>query len=447
MAATPTEELFRDCKSYNLGEGRQQQDNAVATLEPSAQMPGAHRATRLTHPGSPSQSTKHTEADDRGSSSDAPIPQPEEASGGERTTPGASMDLDSGAPQLSGAVARSGPPGLSQFLAASASAPTTSGIGAHTTGQATTETHVTCIPIFMNSTGTACFANVVMISLAWLTLLANGNDPSQWVHGFELLRNIFLANHMPMDLPKFGPFVWLLLGDWSVESFRNQHDVCEFATYLLHVMQPQFLHCSWATKPGRLAIGEDLLPSEKGTRFAPIKLDYADHTADSSSLQSLVDMWHDMHCFCRAAEEVGFQLILQIDRFNPETRAKCQQLIDIADNSICFPFFSNWEGDVIFDSFEICAIIYHLGTSPLAGHYRVALRYQKQWMIYEDGRPPDQTKTLPDTVLRNSVMYWLVRPSAITARTMESEDPRLFRSFRTIARDVEDDMEDGDGTS
>ena len=430
-----------------FGEGRRQQDNAVATLEPSAQMPGAHRATRLTHPGSPSQSTKHTEADDRGSSSDAPIPQPEEASGGERTTPGASMDLDSGAPQLSGAVARSGPPGLSQFLAASASAPTTSGIGAHTTGQATTETHVTCIPIFMNSTGTACFANVVMISLAWLTLLANGNDPSQWVHGFELLRNIFLANHMPMDLPKFGPFVWLLLGDWSVESFRNQHDVCEFATYLLHVMQPQFLHCSWATKPGRLAIGEDLLPSEKGTRFAPIKLDYADHTADSSSLQSLVDMWHVMQGFCRAAEEVGFQLILQIDRFNPETRAKCQQLIDIADNSIRFPFFSNWEGDVIFDSFEICAIIYHLGTSPLAGHYRVALRYQKQWMIYEDGRPPDQTKTLPDTVLRNSVMYWLVRPSAITARTMESEDPRLFRSFRTIARDVEDDMEDGDGTS
>jgi len=278
---------------------------------------------------------------------------------------------------------------------------------------------VTCIPIFLNSTGTACFANVVVISLAWMTLLANGNDPSQWVHGYELLRNVFLYNHMPMDLTKFGPFVWLLLGEWSVESFRNQHDVCEFATYLLHVMQPQFLHCSWVTKPGRLATGEDLLPSEKGTRFTPIKLDYIDCDADLSQLQSLVDTWHDSRGLFRAAEEVGFQLILQLDRFNPETEAKCQQLIAV-DTSIRFPCFCNLEGDVTFDVFDVCAITFHIGASPHAGHYRTALKYQQRWMIYEDGRPPDQVVTLPESVLRNSVLFWLVRPNLITARTLDS---------------------------
>ena len=138
---------------------------------------------------------------------------------------------------------------------------------------------------------------------------------------------------------------------------------------------------------------------------------------------------------------MGFQLILQLDRFNPETGAKCQQLIAV-DTSIRFPCFSNLEGDVTFDVFDICAITFHIGASPLAGHYRTALRYQKRWMIYEDGRPPDQVVTLPESVLRNSVLFWLVRPNLITARTLATEDPRLFRSFQTVARDIEDEAED-----
>ena len=287
----------------------------------------------------------------------------------------------------------------------------------------------------MNSTGTACFANAVVISLAWLTLLANGNDPSQWIHGFELLRNIFLAYHIPMDLPKFGPFVWLLLGDWSVESFRIQHDACEFATYLLHIMQPQFLHCGWTTKPGRLAIGDDPLPSEKGTRFTPIQMQYHDHTADSCQLQTLIDCWHDPLGLCRASAEVGYHLILMLSRFDPETNAKCLQKIDIGQNTVRFPCFSNKEGDVTFDTFAVCAIVFHLGSSPLSGHYRSALRYQKQWMLYEDARPPDRVTQLPDFVLRNSVMFWLVRPNLQSDRTMETEAPERFRSFSTIVRE------------
>ena len=276
-----------------FGEGRPQQDNAVPALEPTAKEPGTNGATGTAHRGGTSESPKHTEVDGSQSPCDPSLPQPEEAGGGERASTGPALDLDCGAPQHTGAVARSGQTGLSQFLAASTSASPTTEFGTHTAGQATSEAHVKYVPIFMNSTGTACFANAVVISLAWLTLLANGNDPSQWIHGFELLRNIFLAKHIPMDLPKFGPFVWLLLGDWSVESFRIQHDACEFATYLLHIMQPQFLHCSWTTKPGRLAIGDDSLPSEKGTRFTPIQIQYDDHTADSCQLQTMIDCWHD----------------------------------------------------------------------------------------------------------------------------------------------------------
>ena len=272
----------------------------------------------------------------------------------------------------------------------------------------------------------------MVICIAWLTLLANGDDPSQWVHGYELLRNVFLAGHIPMDLPKFGPFLWLLLGEWSVESFRNQHDVCEFATYLLNVMQPQFLHCSWVTMPERLAPGDVSLPSEKGSRFTPIRLAYDDHLADSDHLQSLIDLWHDSLGLRRAAEEVGYQVILMLDRFNPETFSKCQQKIVITNNSVRFPYFSGLEGAVIFETLAICAIVYHLGSTPWSGHYRAALRYQSQWMLYEDGRPPDKVELLPESVLRNSVMFWCVLPTPHNARTMETADPSSFRSFGTI---------------
>ena len=249
-------------QSVSFDTRRPRQDNAVPALVPSAQMPGGHGAAGTTHPGGQSQPSEHHTAVEGRSQSDPSISQLEETHDRDRASAGTSMDLDGGASQYARTVARSSQTGLSQFLATCTSTSSTSRDGAYATGQDSHEGHVTHVPIFMNSTGTACFANVVVICIAWLTLLANGDDPSQWVHGYELLRNVFLAGHIPMDLPKFGPFLWLLLGEWSVESFRNQHDVCEFATYLLNVMQPQFLHCSWVTMPERLAPGDVSLPSE-----------------------------------------------------------------------------------------------------------------------------------------------------------------------------------------
>ena len=423
---------FPGLQSVSSDTGRQGQDNAVPALEPSAQMFGTNGTARSAHPGGQSQPAEHPENSGSRPEGDPSISQPEKAHlrhGDAASTP---VALDGGASKFTRTVARSLQTGLSQFLATCPSASPPTEHGAHPIGQDFDEGHVIHIPTFMNSTGTACFANVVVICIAWLTLLSNGDDPSQWVHGYELLRNVFLAGHIPMDLPKFDPFLWLLLGEWSVESFRIQHDVCEFTTYLLNVMQPQFLHCSWVTMPERLAPGDASMPSEKGSRFTPIQLAYIDHLADSVQLQSLIDLWHNPRGLCRAAEEVGYQLILMIDRFNPETFTKCQQKIEISHNSVRFPYFSGLEGAVIFETFAVCAIIFHLGSSPLSGHYRAALRYNSQWMLYEDGRPPDRVDILPEIVLRNCVMFWCTRPTSFNVRTMETADPRAFRSFGTI---------------
>ena len=56
-------------------------------------------------------------------------------------------------------------------------------------------------------------------------------------------------------------------------------------------------------------------------------------------------------------------------------------------------------------------------------------------MLYEDARPPDRVTQLPDFVLRNSVMFWLVRPNLHSNRTTETEAPERFRGFSTIVRE------------
>ena len=127
----------------------------------------------------------------------------------------------------------------------------------------------------------------------------------------------------------------------------------------------------------------------------------------------------------RGTTQVGHQLVLMVDRFDPESFIKCHQFIDF-DSTISFPCFIDTEGTVRMDTFAICGVIFHLGVSPCSGHYRAALRYQKGWLIYDDNKIPDRVEKLPMEVHRNCTMFWLNRPTPHTVRTMEEADPRLL---------------------
>ena len=178
-------------------------------------------------------------------------------------------------------------------------------------------------------------------------------------------------------------------------------------------------------KPAFLADwGSSLLAEQKGTQFTPIQLPFLDYRDDSCLLQTLIESWHDDQGLCKGIEEVGKQLVLVIDRPidtpGPGEGSKCLQRIDTTDNCIHFPCFSNLSGDVDMIMYEICGIIYHLGSSPHSGHYRAALRYRGQWLLYDDGKVPDSVQTLPDVVLRNATLYWCVIPTTHTDRTMNA---------------------------
>ena len=176
--------------------------------------------------------------------------------------------------------------------------------------------------------------------------------------------------------------------------------------------------------------------TEKGHAHSPILVPLFNPTQHSCSLQTLVDFWHDGLVVdfwhdglgvCRAIEQVGGAILLSVSRFLPETGIKNQQQIDF-NTTVRFPCYTNVEGDIHFFSYDICALVFHIGATPITGHYRAALRCHNKWMVYEDGQLPDSMQSLTPAIQQNVVLFWLIPTSNDTDRTsmaIRSTDPAV----------------------
>ena len=143
--------------------------------------------------------------------------------------------------------------------------------------------------------------------------------------------------------------------------------------------------------------------------------------ATHSSLVQLISFWHDPEGLCRAIDEVGPCIVLAIDRHNPDLHRKCQQRIDIDDGVVHIPCFSNSMGDITFLEYHVCAICYHLGEKANMGHYRTILRYRGLWMNYDDNQLPERQTHIPEYVLQNCTLIWVIHPSLAAVRTMREQ--------------------------
>ena len=287
-----------------------------------------------------------------------------------------------------------------------------------------TEAGQRIIRIMMNP-GNICFANAVVICLAWATLLAGALDPQWWpLGGFELLRSITAISGLPLNLLNFQPFLWLLTDGWTIDDMARQQDVAEFAHWLLLRTMPQFINCEWVARFLRDGLEND--PSvchEKGHPFGLIQLPMDHNPSHTCTLQSLIDTWHDCLGICRAATQVGRVIILSISRFLTDPARKCTQMI-VFSNTVTFPCFVGETADIQYVQFAISGFIFHLGDTPHSGHYRAAVRCRNQWLVYEDGRLPDKHVDLPDTILRNIVLFWLHPVNGISVRDRDELQER-----------------------
>ena len=409
-------------------DGRHGSDHAILEMGSDQAMPGAHTGTGIACREGAAD-LGQCAADHARSRDYFEIPCPQEAAE-RRERPGHPLAMDHQPENLSGTLARTQFSVLPLHLASHPNPISAPRPSAATLGQAISEDpdNVKVVRILQNSSGTSCFANTVILCLAWLMLLSDGLHPHLWNGGFQLMRNITMYSYMPLDLLHFAPFRWLLVGVGvlTIEAFSEQQDVREFATDLLNFVRPGFINCEWVNKLLHLqSDGAEQLAGEKGTRFTPITIPFINYRDDSSMLQTLIDAWHDDQGLCRAIAEVGgYQLVLVIDRPidtpQPDDHPKCAQRIDFPSNSVFFPHFSDIHGTVDMLQYEICGLIYHSGTSFHSGHYRAALRYRNMWFLYDDGKLPDRVTDLSEQILRNVTLLWLIRPDEFTDRSMNT---------------------------
>ena len=254
MEAPPTEALFQDCKSYHLVRDDTNRTMPFLTLEPSASMLGTNRATLPPHHRGAPEFAEHFETAD-GSSSDTSLSSLKRI-GTARRFHRQCRGYGQWHSVTTRSCGTSGQIGLSQFFAAHPSAsPPTKGWSAH---RWPSSFRKRCdSPSHLHEQhrhSMLCQCGGSLPLLADTSLQRNLSHPAGDM-GMRCYAQFLVPITHPVDLTKMHPFRWLLLGTWTVESFRSQQDASEFAIYLLHVMQPQFLHCGWVTRPALLAPG------------------------------------------------------------------------------------------------------------------------------------------------------------------------------------------------
>ena len=84
-------------------------------------------------------------------------------------------------------------------------------------------------------------------------------------------------------------------------------------------------------------------------------------------------------------------------------------------SQIRFPVFQT-DGTVHFFPFVIAGFVFHLGATPTSGHYRAVVRYNDQWLAYEDNAIPERFTELPELIRANIVMFMLLPLTDDTVR-------------------------------
>ena len=345
------------------------------------------------------------------------VPQPHQNKGPAGQS--SSLAVDAELSQSAGGLGRTAQAVLSRHLAAHSLPNTTSSSRSLGIGQDHPTDSVTWIVRILLNNKNLCYANSFVISLAWVAILLGGIDKSSWPFGgFELFRSLTMSSGIPVNLASFQPFLWLITSSmgWTIEDLDVQNDVAEFGHWMLGRTRPRFVSCQWVAlllKQGHI---EAQNGTEKGNQHGPILLPIAILAQQTCSLQTFIDFWHDGLGVCRAAEEVRGAKLIHISRFLPDTGLKQTQCIEFS-TTVRFPCYTTAE-HIHFFEFEICAIVYHIGATPISGHYRAALRCGQRWLVYDDGVLPESMDNLHEQIHSNVVLIWLI-PTADTARTGE----------------------------
>ena len=241
----------------------------------------------------------------------------------------------------------------------------------------------------------ACYMNSVVTGLVWSAKGADGLSEDHWSNFpgvFETIADVSQGGE-PLLLWADGQWT-TFLSTWP-EPFR-QHDVTDFAHYLLHSVV--------VGNPGWNRMGKSVwwirVPWDAPCIFT---------SAVSKRMHCCplickgISNWSLASFGLHGLTEPADVTCLHIDRF--DSRGKKSRTRLSCDSKVWMPFFFfNPQLGIDHIPFEVTAVSYHLGSEPTCGHYCTAVLEGGFWWIFDDGSPPEKFEKIPKVVQENSAV-------------------------------------------
>ena len=265
-----------------------------------------------------------------------------------------------------------------------------------------------------------CYANAIVQALAWTAASSPSGiscaDPALCRFLRWLARPASSDVHVRQPVNLWSTRPWnVIVRAWQEPN--RQHDAGEFLQFLAPKLAITHAADCWQARE----ITETSITQvmDQGTLWpltltAPLAapLHHVSPTPPAVdqpiSLQRLVIMWRNQASRHAMLSEPAW-LPLQVCRFTPQGQ-KCHRPVQISD-AVYLPSFVGHTLQTTSTRYQLTAIIYHLGISLLAGHYRAALCARGSIVsITDDGisaQPASEAEI--QSVYRNSYIFILKR--------------------------------------
>ena len=348
----------------------------------------------------------------RRQSSDLEVPQPEEDV--HRHGQSCALPVDSEPQSGPESMAPPAAFSLSQFLAAHTGSPSTSQSSAQPTCQEHPTASGKALRLCVNSNGLNCYANSSCLGLAWLSQVT-GVDTTAWSDEGCFQQTCFESTLLPLNVLTHLSYImepWL-----TADRQHKQHDINEFLSHLLFVLKPSFLNMEWWPKwtlPGGPSQDQNLEDLARGNKWDALTLPLPIiNDADSCTLQSLIQQWHDPLGMSNVLTTASRGLVIHINR--QQDTVKDLRPVTLHPFSVELPFSASYAAPITWNRYQIQAITYHIGMQVTSGHYRTLVKTVRavqdsqvvEWMNYEDSRLPDRMTEPSNFQLKNLVLLWL----------------------------------------
>ena len=279
-----------------------------------------------------------------------------------------------------------------------------------------------------SNTDNWCFANSAVISLLWTTLSVRDCTLSFWgAHCNTLHDFVQKLQHQNGALNQEAWFIEVLQC-WGRHDLDNpghisQQDAAEFVSTWLNVMQSPAFDMRWERRLEADGLAHKV---DESASTLPLFLQFAPiHTyVPRCALSDLVQVWHLADGMKAALMNSSTCICAHVDRCIHDSQTsrvrRCTTIID-PDVDCLIPVFLDETLTSGLLEYTIVALQAHLGGDA-HGHYRAAVRIHptvtqgpapSNWLLSDDWRTPVPVWNLPDWLLQNAPVLWLVRSDSL----------------------------------